>query len=146
VGSSGVGKSTMVNALLGTPAQATREVREGDSRGRHTTTTREPFLLPKGWLLIDTPGMRELEVWGAEGTAEAAFDDVASFAAACRFRDCAHTGEPGCAVARALEDGLLDPDRLASLCKLRRETDAQALKRRDRMRQRAYRQIEGRKW
>lgn len=121
LGSSGVGKSTLVNALLGEDRQATAAVRGSDSRGRHTTTHRELFELPGGALLVDTPGIRALEVLGAEAGLEAAFDEVAEIAATCRFSDCAHQGEPGCAVRIALADGRLDEERLASFRKLQRE-------------------------
>ncbi len=121
LGSSGVGKSTLVNALLGEGRQATAAVREGDSRGRHTTTHRELFELPDGALLIDTPGIRSLEVANTDLGVKIAFDDVAELAAACRFRDCRHQGEPGCAVRGALVDGRLSEERLASHRKLERE-------------------------
>lgn len=121
VGSSGVGKSTLVNALCGTELQATREIRLWDDRGRHTTTRRELVELPCGGLLIDTPGMRELGLWDeGDGTAEA-FADIEELAEACRFRDCTHAGEPGCAVAEAVDAGALTPERLASRDKLLRE-------------------------
>jgi ribosome biogenesis GTPase len=121
LGSSGVGKSTLVNALLGEERQATAAVRENDSRGRHTTTHRELFELPGGALLVDTPGIRALEVLGADEGVDVAFDDVADIAAACRFSDCRHEGEPGCAIRAALADGSLTADRLASHRKLERE-------------------------
>ncbi len=121
LGSSGVGKSTLVNALLGEARQATAAVREDDSRGRHTTTHRELFALPGGALLIDTPGIRSLEVAGADEGVETAFDDIVELATRCRFSDCRHAGEPGCAVRGALEDGRLSQDRLASHRKLERE-------------------------
>ena len=145
VGSSGTGKSTIVNALLGEARQTTTEVRDGDGRGRHTTTSRELFELPQGWLLMDTPGMRELEVWSEGGLDEAAFAatfaDVAEVAAGCRFRDCRHQGEPGCAVARALEAGRLDPERTSNLARLRGELTAQERKRRGRAGSRAQNQM-----
>jgi ribosome biogenesis GTPase / thiamine phosphate phosphatase len=130
LGSSGVGKSTLVNALLGEDRQATAAVRGSDSRGRHTTTHRELFELPGGALLVDTPGIRALEVLGADAGLEAAFDEVADIASNCRFSDCAHQGEPGCAVSVALADGRLDERRLASYRKLERE-QARAIRQED---------------
>jgi ribosome biogenesis GTPase len=121
LGSSGVGKSTLVNALLGEQRQATATVREDDSRGRHTTTHRELFALPGGALLIDTPGIRSLEVAGADEGVDTAFDDIDDIALACRFTDCRHDGEPGCAVRAAIADGTLSQDRLDSQRKLARE-------------------------
>jgi ribosome biogenesis GTPase / thiamine phosphate phosphatase len=125
LGSSGVGKSTLVNALAGVEKMATREVREDDARGRHTTTHRELILLPSGALILDTPGMRELALWDAEAGVAAAFAETTAeidlLAEGCRFRDCAHDREPGCAVQAALADGRLDPERWASFQKLQRE-------------------------
>jgi ribosome biogenesis GTPase len=121
LGSSGVGKSTLVNALLGEARQATADVRVSDSRGRHTTTHRELFVLPGGALLVDTPGIRSLEVAGADDGMDAAFDEIADLAAQCRFGNCRHGDEPGCAIRRALDDGTLTADRLAGHQKLERE-------------------------
>lgn len=121
LGSSGVGKSTLVNALLGEDRQATSAVRDDDSRGRHTTTHRELFSLPGGALLIDTPGIRSLEVAGADVGVETAFDDITELALACRFTDCRHESEPGCAVRAAVADGRLSAERVASQRKLERE-------------------------
>jgi ribosome biogenesis GTPase / thiamine phosphate phosphatase len=119
IGSSGVGKSTIVNALLGEERQATHGVRQGDDRGRHTTTTRSLFMMPGGWLLIDMPGLREVQLWAAVEQLDAGFDDVRELAESCRFRDCTHSGEPGCAV----EASGLDPDRLGNYRKMQRELD-----------------------
>ena len=124
VGSSGAGKSTLTNTLLGVERQATRAVREHDSRGRHTTTHRALIMLPSGGCLIDTPGMRELKLSGDEDLVDAGFADIETLALQCRFGDCAHTGEPGCAVRAALESGSLDPARWANFVKLRGELAA----------------------
>lgn len=121
VGSSGVGKSTLVNTLLGHAQQATGGIREDDARGRHTTTSREMFALPTGAWMIDTPGMRELRIGAANAGVDGVFDDVEALAAQCRFHDCSHAGDAGCAVERAIADGRLDPRRLASYRKLQRE-------------------------
>lgn len=122
VGSSGVGKSALVNRLLGRAVQLEGAVRAYDGRGKHTTTRRELFMLPGGGLLIDTPGMRELKPWLPEGTrVDDAFDDVAAFAAECRYRDCGHASEPGCAVRAAIEAGELTRDRIEAWQKLSRE-------------------------
>jgi ribosome biogenesis GTPase len=121
LGSSGVGKSTLLNRLLGSEVQATRAVRAHDQRGRHTTSERHLFVLPGGALVIDTPGMRELQLWESGGGLQATFDDVDALAAACRFRDCTHDAEPGCAVRAAVAEGRLAEDRLASFHKLRAE-------------------------
>lgn len=121
LGSSGVGKSTLLNRLSGVEKQPTRAVRASDSRGRHTTSHRQIFVLPSGALMLDTPGMRELQLWDAGAGLEAAFDDVETLSAACRFGNCAHGAEPGCAVRAALADGRLDEGRFASYLKLRDE-------------------------
>jgi ribosome biogenesis GTPase / thiamine phosphate phosphatase len=121
VGPSGAGKSTLVNALAGEERQRTAAVRDDDSRGRHTTTHRELVRLPGGALLIDTPGIRSLGVAGAADGIDTAFADIADLALTCRFSDCRHAGEPGCAIAAALSDGTLSADRLASHRKLERE-------------------------
>jgi ribosome biogenesis GTPase / thiamine phosphate phosphatase len=122
VGSSGVGKSSLVNALLGASHLATASVR-ADGRGRHTTTHRELVRLGSGALLIDTPGMRELQLWSDGDGLAASFADIESLVAGCRFRDCAHGREPGCAVRAAIENGSLDRARLASYFKLGREIE-----------------------
>jgi ribosome biogenesis GTPase / thiamine phosphate phosphatase len=125
LGSSGVGKSSIANALVGEEVFATREVRERDSRGRHTSTRRELILLPGGGILIDTPGMRELQLWDTRESLTGAFADIEALAESCRFRDCRHAGEPGCAVVEAVEDGRLDAGRLEGYHKLRLEQDYQ---------------------
>lgn len=128
LGSSGVGKSSLINYWLGEEVQAVREVRADDARGRHTTSHRELFVLPSGALVIDTPGMRELQLWEAEDGVEATFEDVRSWTEACRFRDCRHQSEPGCAIRRALEAGDLSAERWQSYQKVRREAAYQARK------------------
>ncbi len=127
LGSSGVGKSTLVNTLLGEELLATQEVR-GDGQGRHTTTRRELVKLPHGGLVIDTPGMRELQLWVADHGLEEAFDDVTSLFSECRFNDCSHEVEPGCAVLAALADGRLTPERWESYRRLERELAALELR------------------
>jgi len=121
LGSSGVGKSTLVNRLAGTERAATQGVREGDDRGRHTTTRRELHVLPDGVLLLDTPGMRELALWASEGSLSKTFPEIDELAGACRFRDCTHRSEPGCAVLAAVESGRLSRERLAAYRKLLKE-------------------------
>jgi ribosome biogenesis GTPase len=126
VGSSGAGKSTLSNTLLGREKMKTAAVREADARGRHTTTHRALIPLPQGGCLIDTPGMRELKPSGEEDLAEGGFEDIEALAAQCRFRDCAHVGEPGCAVRAALDAGTLDPARYANYLKLSGEVSVAA--------------------
>ncbi|WNS44947.1 ribosome small subunit-dependent GTPase A [Paenibacillus sp. MMS20-IR301] len=120
-GSSGCGKSTMVNWLSGRNLQLTQDVREGDSRGRHTTTHRELFVLPDGGIIVDTPGMRELQLWEDDGGLDLAFGDISGFAGECRFSDCSHTREEGCAVLAAVENGLLEEKRLLNYRKTQKE-------------------------
>ncbi len=125
LGSSGAGKSTLINRLMGRDAQATASVRGGDAKGRHTTTARRLLSTPEGILLLDTPGLRELQLWSdggdtAEGLAEA-FADVLAPAAHCRFRDCCHEDEPGCAVQAAIASGELEASRLKAYRKMQRE-------------------------
>jgi ribosome biogenesis GTPase len=124
VGSSGAGKSTLTNTLLGVERQATNTVRDHDSRGRHTTTHRALIALPSGGCLIDTPGMRELKLTGDENLGEAGFADIEALALQCRFGDCGHGNEPGCAVRAALDSGVLERSRWDSFLKLRAELAA----------------------
>ena len=121
MGSSGVGKSTLVNALMGESVQDTGGIREDDSKGRHTTSGRSLHLLPSGAWLIDTPGMRELQVVDVADGIDTVFDDINALIAQCRFSDCAHGAEPGCAVRAAIECGELEPERLERFKKLQRE-------------------------
>ena len=151
LGSSGVGKTTLINRLLGTDVRRTRDVRAVDSKGRHTTTNRELVVLPNGGLLIDTPGMRELQLWEVGTAVRETFDDVDALAASCHFTDCAHRDEPRCAVKAAVEDGRLAPDRLDSYLRLQdelsfleRQQDERALieeKRRGRIGAKSLRQV-----
>jgi ribosome biogenesis GTPase len=121
LGSSGVGKSTLVNTLTGMELLKTQEIREDDGRGRHTTTFRELFLLPQGGLILDTPGMRMLSLWEADAGLDILFGDVEKLTKLCRFRDCNHVSEPGCAVREALDTGKLDEKRWESWLKLQKE-------------------------
>lgn len=142
LGSSGVGKSTLVNLLAGEDRMRTEAVRQDDSRGRHATTHREMIILPSGALLIDTPGMRELQLWSSAEDVDQTFPEVAELAASCRFSDCTHTNEPGCAVLEALEAGQLSEERYQSHLKLvkevayleRRQDESAAYKQRERER------------
>jgi ribosome biogenesis GTPase len=128
LGSSGVGKSTLLNHFLQRDAQAVQSVRASDSRGRHTTTSRELFALPGGALLIDTPGLRELQLWDAAEGLEQAFSDIEELSAQCKYGNCGHSNEPGCALLAALADGRLDADRLENWQKLSREQEFQRRK------------------
>ncbi|MCK7548212.1 ribosome small subunit-dependent GTPase A [Marinobacter koreensis] len=121
VGSSGVGKSTILNTLAGRVLASTGGIREDDKKGRHTTTHRELRILPSGGLIVDVPGMRELRVADIDGSIDAVFDDIEALAAQCRFADCNHETEPGCAVLKAIEEGELDRRRLSNYKKLLRE-------------------------
>jgi ribosome biogenesis GTPase / thiamine phosphate phosphatase len=121
IGSSGSGKSTLLNRLAGNPIQAVQDVREDDHKGRHTTSSRSLFILPSGALLIDTPGLREVQLWTDKGDVDAAFPEIEALAARCRFRDCSHGDEPGCALRQALKEGLIDEDRFEAWRKLRLE-------------------------
>lgn len=141
LGSSGVGKSTLINHLAGEEVMAVQEIREDDARGRHTTTRRQLVLLPGGGVIVDTPGMRELQLWEAGEGFKGSFQDVEAIASECRFRDCSHRTEPGCAVRAAVEGGTLAPERLASYNKLQRELLHLARKRDQRLAQE-----ETRKW
>jgi ribosome biogenesis GTPase / thiamine phosphate phosphatase len=127
-GASGVGKSTLLNSLVGSDVQATAEVRETDGKGRHTTVAREMFFLPDGGILIDTPGMRALALWDAEEGIASAFPDIEELAVGCRFADCTHTREPGCEVLAAVESGELTPRRLDSYLRLKEELERIAAK------------------
>jgi ribosome biogenesis GTPase len=129
LGSSGAGKSTMINALVGTPVLKTAAVRASDSRGRHTTRHRQLIVLPGRGLLIDTPGMRELQLWDVSEATRDTFDDIEALAAGCHFTDCRHVDEPRCAVKAAVEEGTLSADRLASYVKLQDELRALEAKR-----------------
>jgi ribosome biogenesis GTPase len=126
VGSSGVGKSSLINRLARDAELPTGEVREKDAKGRHTTTRRELVLAPSGALIIDTPGMRELQLWDADEAVEEAYSDITTIALRCRFTSCLHEDEPGCAVRAAIADGTLPAERLASYRKLKAEQAAKA--------------------
>jgi ribosome biogenesis GTPase / thiamine phosphate phosphatase len=121
LGSSGVGKSTLTNRLLGEDKQVVQDIRLADDKGRHTTTHRELILLPNGSVLIDTPGMRELQLWESSDCLTEIFSEIEELAAKCRYRDCQHKHEPGCAVVLAIEEGVLALERLTSYNKLQKE-------------------------
>jgi len=123
LGSSGVGKSTLINRLLGSDVLRTAEVRVSDQRGRHTTSNRQLLVLPGGALIIDTPGMRELQLWQSDEGVRETFEDVEALGNGCRFNDCRHRDEPGCAVQRAVEDGAISAERVANYQRLQVELD-----------------------
>lgn len=143
VGSSGAGKSTLTNTLLGIEKMKTGAVRESDSRGRHTTTHRALIPLPSGACLIDTPGMRELKPTGEEELSESGFSDIEALAGQCKFRDCSHQAEPGCAVRAAIARGDLDEERFLNYLKLRDEVAAAAGKLAARLAQKAEAKVQG---
>ncbi|MBI2842819.1 MAG: ribosome small subunit-dependent GTPase A [Armatimonadetes bacterium] len=128
LGSSGVGKSTLINRLLGADVLKTREVRLTDSKGRHTTANRQLLVLPSGALVVDTPGMRELQLWDAREGISQTFPDIAELSSECHFPDCRHADEPGCAVLTAMADGLIDPAHLENYRKMSRELDYLSLR------------------
>jgi ribosome biogenesis GTPase len=123
LGSSGVGKSSLVNAIAGDDIMKVNDIREDDSKGRHTTTHRQLVMLKNGTMIIDTPGMRELGMWDASDGLNKTFDDIEDIAVRCKFRDCTHSFEPGCAVRESLENGELSYDRWANYLKLKKETE-----------------------
>jgi ribosome biogenesis GTPase len=141
LGSSGVGKSTLTNALLGEQRQVVKALREDDSRGRHTTSHRELFVLPRGGLLIDTPGLRTVGVLEDSGALEASFGDIETLSRECRFADCSHQSEPGCAVLVAIEAGTISADRLDSHQKLEAERRSVELRADERTRRQANREL-----
>ena len=141
VGSSGVGKSTLINFMLGEELQTTRGVSSRNDRGQHTTTHRELFMIPGGALLIDSPGVRELQLWVNEDSLSQSFDEIARLALDCRYRDCAHHDEPGCAVTSAVASGKLDSERVESLHSMQKE-----LERLNRRKDESEDRAERRKW
>lgn len=141
IGASGVGKSTLVNALVGNDVQETGAVREGDQRGRHTTTARELVSLPQGGMLLDTPGLRAVSLWDADEGLSLAFADIEELAAQCKFRDCSHRSEPRCAVRAAIDAGELDEARFEHYLRLDAEVDAAERKRHGRIMSKAIRNM-----
>jgi len=128
IGSSGVGKSSIINYLLDSKKQSVKTVRDGDDKGRHTTTNRELFIIPSGGVIIDTPGMREIQLWVNEESLGQVFNEIEKLAKNCKFNDCSHTHEPGCAVKKAVEENILSKDRLENYFKMQREIEYQKLK------------------
>ncbi len=146
LGSSGVGKSTLINSLLGQDLLDTGEVRRGDGKGRHVTSTRQLVMLPSGGMMIDTPGMRELQLWAEEESLHGSFDDIEELAGTCRFRDCSHETEPGCAVTEAIKRGELDESRYRSYLKLQKEIMLLSMRKEQRARIKDARFKEIAKW
>jgi ribosome biogenesis GTPase len=134
LGSSGVGKSTLINHLSGHDIQEVKEVRQGDDRGKHTTTYRELLMLPNGAMMIDTPGMRELQLWHGEEGLQGQFIEIETLSTQCYFNDCTHGREPECAVQKALRTGELDKDRYESYLKLQRELHYMEIKENEKLR------------
>ncbi len=135
IGPSGVGKSALTNVLLGTEKQLTGETRESDKRGRHTTTSAVMIVIPGGGVLIDSPGLKEIQLWGEAESLDSVFEEISSLAAGCRFSDCSHQGEPGCSVQQALAVGTLDQTRYESYLELRKELAYLETKQNERARQ-----------
>lgn len=123
LGSSGVGKSTLVNTLYGKEVMKTSEIREEDSRGRHTTTSRNLIMLPNGAMIIDTPGMRELGMWDAESGISTTFQDIEKYLGMCKYSNCTHTNEPGCRILEAIEKGEIQRERFEEYLKLQKESE-----------------------
>ncbi|HAZ36276.1 MAG TPA: ribosome small subunit-dependent GTPase A [Clostridiaceae bacterium] len=128
IGSSGVGKSTLINKLLGDERLKVGEVRQGDEKGKHTTTYRELILIPNGGVVIDTPGMRELHIMDISEGVENSFKDIEELALNCKFKNCTHNAEPGCAVKKAIQDGIISEDRYKNYIKLKKEAEFMAKK------------------
>ena len=123
IGSSGVGKSTLINKLIGEDLLITRELRKNIDKGKHTTTNRHLYILPEGGLIIDTPGMRELQLWDAGDGLKQYFNDIENLANCCRYRDCKHNSEPECAIKEAILQGELDKSRYEAYLKMKNELD-----------------------
>ena len=128
IGSSGVGKSSIINYLLDNEKQDVKTIREDDDKGRHTTTNRELFIIPSGGVIIDTPGMREIQLWVNKDSLGQVFNEIESLAKNCKFNDCSHTHEPGCAVKKAVKENILSEERLENYFKMQREIEYQKLK------------------
>jgi len=146
LGSSGVGKSTLINSLVGREVLETGAVRPADGKGRHVTSTRELVMIPSGGMMIDTPGMRELQLWAEEDSLHGSFEDIEGLAGACRFRDCSHEAEPGCAIREAIEKGELDEGRYRSYLKLQKEIMLLSMRKEQRARIKETRFKEIAKW